>query len=435
MPLVNVGGRVFQASEDLLRHCGKLLVRVFDGPIPEGRVFLDRDLDLFEWVLRFARTGEISKDFPGALQAEFDYLLLDWPDACARCKVRFDSSCNTDTACRHHRFPWMEVSKSCEVMRHVVLAASGGLGGLHKGENLAAHGLSVPSVPTRGPARIVAQRIVADKCSGRTPPQVLGGTAFVLVALLSPVAPALKPVQAEEAQVVQTKEERKAEQERIRQEAIAKRKEEEQQAEAKRKEAEEKRKAEAEAKRKEAEEKRKEDEEKRKAAEEERKAAEAKKKEEAEKAQAEKARAQAEAQKKAAEEERKAEEAKKKAEEEAKKKEAEAKKKKEEDKEKAKISKLPDVVLAQSSEARIQAKAKFDKALQTIKQKAKQAEDKDREMIGNIQNLDGKIKSTKDAYDKAKGSEKDAKLKDQALLPSASTCSMNLKLTQEEPRA
>lgn len=28
MPLVNVGGRVFQASEDLLRHCGKLLVRV-----------------------------------------------------------------------------------------------------------------------------------------------------------------------------------------------------------------------------------------------------------------------------------------------------------------------------------------------------------------------------------------------------------------------
>ncbi|CAJ1416707.1 unnamed protein product [Effrenium voratum] len=113
MVFVNVGGRVFCASEDTLRRCGGFLARALDGTIPldrdqEGRLFLDRDPELFEWVLRFARTGEICKDFPGALQAEFDYLLLAWPDCCMRCKVRFDPSRNTDTSCRHHRFPWME---------------------------------------------------------------------------------------------------------------------------------------------------------------------------------------------------------------------------------------------------------------------------------------------------------------------------------------
>ncbi|CAL1169424.1 unnamed protein product, partial [Cladocopium goreaui] len=114
MPLsVNVGGRIFQASEDSLRRCGQFVLRALDGSIPvdrdeEGRLFFDRDPDLFEWVLRFARTGEIGKDFPGALQAEFDYLLLDWPEACGRCKVHFDKARNSETACRHHRFPWME---------------------------------------------------------------------------------------------------------------------------------------------------------------------------------------------------------------------------------------------------------------------------------------------------------------------------------------
>eukprot|EP00434_Breviolum_minutum_P030279 symbB.v1.2.026784.t1/scaffold2667.1/size73508/2 len=33
-------------------------------------------------------------------------------------------------------------------------------------------------------------------------------------------------------------------------------------------------------------------------------------------------------------------------------------------------------------------------------------------MISKIQNLDGKIKNTKDAYDKAKGAEKDKKLEE-----------------------
>ena len=103
----------------------------------DGALFLDRDPDLFDWVLRFARTGEIQKDMPGALQArqvpfflygdpctvggnfgmylpttllgfcsahqghlsdsppasakaEFDFLLLEWPPCCQRCGVYFD---------------------------------------------------------------------------------------------------------------------------------------------------------------------------------------------------------------------------------------------------------------------------------------------------------------------------------------------------------
>ncbi|CAJ1366166.1 unnamed protein product, partial [Effrenium voratum] len=224
---------------------------------------------------------------------------------------------------------------------------------------------------------------------------VLGGAAFVLVALLSPIAPVMQPVKAEEAtEVVQTSaqaeaQKRKEEAERRKQEAIAKRQEEEQrrkeeneqkraeaqkqreeaearrkeaaeqakaeaekkkeeaekaraEAEAKRKEEDEKRKAEAEAKRKEAEEKRKE-------ADEVRKQAEAKKKEEAEKA-----RAEADAKKKAEEETRKAEAEQKKAEAEKARAEADAKKKAEEEQRKAEAEKKK----AEAEKARAEADAK-----------------------------------------------------------------------------
>ncbi|CAJ1416704.1 unnamed protein product, partial [Effrenium voratum] len=217
-------------------------------------------------------------------------------------------------------------------------------------------------------------------------------------------------------------------------------------AEAKKKADEEARKAAADKARADAEAKKTADEEARKAAEAEKKAAKAD--EEARKAAAEKAKAQAEAKKKADEAARKAAEAKKKADAEKAKADAEAKKKAAEDAkkeaeavkraeaaraaalaeaqqraEKAKPrsysapvlgrgSKPQGVAVAESSASKLQTKEKKAKALQAIEKLSKEAEAKDKDAINKIGQLDRNIKSTQESYNKAKGKEKEAKLKE-----------------------
>ncbi|CAJ1416703.1 unnamed protein product, partial [Effrenium voratum] len=224
-------------------------------------------------------------------------------------------------------------------------------------------------------------------------------------------------------------------------------------AEAEKKAAAEKARADAEAKKKADEDARKAAEAKKTADEEARKAAEAEKKaakadEEARKAAAEKAKAQAEAKKKADEAARKAAEAKKKADAEKAKADAEAKKKAAEDAkkeaeavkraeaaraaalaeaqqraEKAKPrsysapvlgrgSKPQGVAVAESSASKLQTKEKKAKALQAIEKLSKEAEAKDKDAINKIGQLDRNIKSTQESYNKAKGKEKEAKLKE-----------------------
>ncbi|CAJ1403017.1 unnamed protein product [Effrenium voratum] len=207
----------------------------------------------------------------------------------------------------------------------------------------------------------------------------------------------------------------------------------------------------AEQARVEAEAKKKADDEARQVAAEKAKAeAETKKKadEEARKAAAEKAKAQAEAKKKADEAARKAAEAKKKADAEKAKADAEAKKKAAEDAkkeaeavkraeaaraaalaeaqqraEKAKPrsysapvlgrgSKPQGVAVAESSASKLQTKEKKAKALQAIEKLSKEAEAKDKDAINKIGQLDRNIKSTQESYNKAKGKEKEAKLKE-----------------------
>ncbi|CAE7027520.1 unnamed protein product, partial [Symbiodinium sp. CCMP2456] len=293
----------------------------------DGVLFLDRDPDLFDWVLRFARTGEIQKDMPGALKAEFDFLLLSWPPCCQRCGVYFDTARNSDTSCRHHRFPWLEdveisredrtccpwpersekgCCKNCgteicgrQVFKSYVrryICCKGRID--EPGCRRCRHELPPDADPS------LEEPAGENDNSHRSVPAeegVLGGLAFVLVALLGPVAPS--SVRAEEVEAVEVQDpaqKKKEEQERRKAEAKAKREEEEQ----RRKEVAEKRQAEAQKAREEAEAKRKAQAEEA-----------AKKKEEAEKARAE------EAAKRKAEEEQKKQEQEAKRQEEAKKRE------------------------------------------------------------------------------------------------------------------
>ncbi|CAE7939551.1 unnamed protein product, partial [Symbiodinium sp. KB8] len=316
MPMVklNVGGRMFRTSESTLRACGDFCARLLDGEIPvdrdeDGVLFLDRDPDLFDWVLRFARTGEIQKDMPGALKAEFDFLLLSWPPCCQRCGVYFDTARNSDTSCRHHRFPWLEDVEISREDRACCPWPERSEKGCCKNCGTEICGRQVFKSYVR---RYICCKGRIDepgcrRCRHELPPdpdpslEVLGGLAFVLVALLGPVAPS--SVRAEEVEAVEVQDpaqKRKEEQERRKAEAKAKREEEEQ----RRKEVAEKRQAEAQKAREEAEAKRKAQAEEA-----------AKKKEEAEKARAE------EAAKRKAEEEKKKQEQEAKRQEEAKKRE------------------------------------------------------------------------------------------------------------------
>ncbi|CAE7682137.1 KCTD3 [Symbiodinium necroappetens] len=184
MPMVklNVGGRMFRTSESTLRACGDFCARLLDGEIPvdrdeDGVLFLDRDPDLFDWVLRFARTGEIQKDMPGALKAEFDFLLLSWPPCCQRCGVYFDTARNSDTSCRHHRFPWLEDVEISREDRACCPWPERSEKGCCKNCGTEICGRQV--------FKSYVRRYIC--CKGRI--DVLGGLAFVLVALLGP-APA-----------------------------------------------------------------------------------------------------------------------------------------------------------------------------------------------------------------------------------------------------
>eukprot|EP00930_Biecheleria_cincta_P005199 TRINITY_DN106116_c0_g1_i1.p1 TRINITY_DN106116_c0_g1~~TRINITY_DN106116_c0_g1_i1.p1 ORF type:complete len:296 (-),score=49.01 TRINITY_DN106116_c0_g1_i1:522-1409(-) len=102
--MVNVGGQNFTMGMDTFRQCGELCQKLADSDIPAGRdndgnIFLDRDPGLFEWVLRYVRTGEVAKDAPGPLKAEFDYLQLPWPSCCQACGTYFNPLKNSDFSC------------------------------------------------------------------------------------------------------------------------------------------------------------------------------------------------------------------------------------------------------------------------------------------------------------------------------------------------